>query len=62
MPVTRNTADTPEAIARRLSLYEEQTAPLIEWFRARDLLEVVDGLGTEDEVFGRLQATVDARL
>ena len=27
--------DTEEAIARRLSLYEEQTAPLLDWFADR---------------------------
>jgi adenylate kinase len=53
--------DTPEAIARRLELYEEQTAPLIAWFENRNLLVTVDGLGTEDEVFERLRKAIDAR-
>ncbi|NNE74564.1 MAG: adenylate kinase [Acidimicrobiales bacterium] len=53
--------DTPEAIAERLRLYEEQTAPLVEWFDGHGLLAVVDGLGEEDEVFHRLVATVDAK-
>lgn len=51
--------DTPEAIERRLSLYEEQTAPLIEWFAARDILVTVNGLGSEDEVFARLTKAID---
>ncbi len=46
--------DTPESIARRLELYEAETAPLLSWAEARGILTVVDGLGTEDEVFGRL--------
>ncbi|MDH4169856.1 MAG: adenylate kinase [Acidimicrobiia bacterium] len=54
--------DTPEAIERRLSLYEEQTEPLIDWFEGHGLLEVVDGLGTEDEVFARVRVVVDERL
>lgn len=54
--------DTPDAIDRRLRLYEEQTEPLIDWFEGRGLLEVVDGLGVEDDVFARLRATVDNRL
>ena len=45
----------------RLELYAKQTAPLIEWYGERDLLEVVDGLGTTDEVTARLIAAVDAR-
>jgi adenylate kinase len=50
--------DTPEAIERRLALYEEQTAPLLDWFGARDLLVTVDGVGSEEEVFARLAAAV----
>jgi len=50
--------DTEEAIATRLGLYEEQTAPLLAWFAERDKLVVVDGLGEEDEVFERVQASL----
>ena len=46
--------DTEEGIARRLQLYEEQTAPLLAWFAEHDKLIIVDGLGTEDEVFARI--------
>jgi len=51
--------DTEEAIRRRLQLYEEQTAPLLEWFGSRGLLATVDGLGDEDEVFQRLQEAIE---
>jgi adenylate kinase len=54
--------DTPEAIDRRLALYEEQTAPLLEWFADHRLLETVDGLGSEDEVFDRLHEAILERL
>jgi len=54
--------DTEDAISRRLELYDEQTAPLLEWFAAHDLLVEVDGLGTEDEVFDRLSTAVRTRL
>jgi len=53
--------DQPEAISRRLVLYERETAPLVDHYRDVGLLETVDGLGTEDEVFARLLAVVDAR-
>jgi len=52
--------DNEEAISRRLELYEAETAPLLDWFEARGRLTVVDGLGTEDEVFARLSAAVGA--
>ena len=54
--------DTPEAIDRRLALYEEQTRPLLDWFSTRGLLVTVDGLGTEDEVFDRLHEAILDRL
>ncbi len=52
--------DTAETIARRLELYEAETAPLLAWFEKRDCLSVVDGLGTEEEVFARLTEVIDA--
>ena len=54
--------DTEEAIRRRLDLYESETAPLLAWFADRGLLEVVDGMGDEDVVFGRLSTVIDTRL
>ncbi len=51
--------DTPEAIIHRLDLYEEQTAPLIEYYRQQGRMVVVDGVASPDEVFDRLTAAVD---
>jgi len=51
--------DTEEAIIRRLEIYENETAPLLRWFEERNNLVVVDGLGTEDKVFSRLQNVID---
>ena len=51
--------DTPEAINRRLDLYEEQTAPLIQYYGDAGRLAVVDGVGTPDEIFMRLVAAVE---
>ena len=56
------TDDTPEAIKRRLDLYEKETAPLLDWFSSRGLLRAVDGFGTTDEVFARMDAAVAACL
>jgi adenylate kinase len=54
--------DTPEAIERRLSLYEDQTRPLLDFFDGRGQLVEVDGVGTEDEVFERLVKAIDSSL
>ena len=51
---------TPEAINHRLDLYDSLTAPLIDYYQGKGSLQVVDGLGTPDEVFDRLVACVQA--
>jgi len=52
--------DTDEVIRHRLSVYEQQTAPLIQHFAQRDLLVKVDGLGAVDEVTQRILAALAA--
>jgi len=52
--------DTPAAIDHRLDLYEQQTSPLIEYYRERGRLVVVDGVASPDEVFRRLTAAVES--
>ena len=59
-PVVQREDDTPEAIAKRLAEYEANTAPLVDWYRERGLLETVDGTGPADEGTQRLLAVVDA--
>jgi len=46
--------DTEEAIARRLDIYAEQTAPLTAAYDERGLLVRVDGIGEIDDVTGRI--------
>lgn len=59
--VVQRADDTPEAIQKRLDLYERETAPLIAWYAERDLMVEVDGLGPAEEVTHRLVAAIDAR-
>jgi adenylate kinase len=59
--VVQRADDTPEAIQKRLDLYERETAPLIAWYTERGLLAEVDGLGTTDDVTQRLVAAIDSR-
>lgn len=52
--------DSEEVVRHRLGVYAEQTAPLIDVFRDKDLLVTVDGLGPIEDIteriLGRLQA------
>jgi adenylate kinase len=51
--------DRPEAVAMRLKVYAEQTAPLLEFYRQRGLLRPVDARGSPDEVARRVRALVE---
>ncbi len=59
--VVQRADDTPDAIQKRLDLYERETAPLIAWYADRKLLAEVDGLGPPDKVTGRLISAIDER-
>jgi len=50
--------DTPEAIGRRLDLYERQTAPLADYYASRGLLVRVDGTRAVGEVQSDLLAAI----
>jgi len=53
--------DTPEVIKRRLRVYEEQTALLIDVYAARSLVAKVNGLGDIADVTTRIIEVLDAR-
>jgi adenylate kinase len=59
--VVQRDDDTPEAVSRRLDLYESQTAPLIDYYQRQGRLTVVEGVGHPDAVFARLTDVVDSR-
>lgn len=50
--------DTEEVIRHRLDVYATETAPLVDYYRARGLLRTVDGVGSVDEVSGRILDTL----
>jgi adenylate kinase len=51
--------DRREAIETRLQVYEEQTAPLIRYYRDKQLLSHVDGSGAVDAVFEKLTKVLE---
>jgi len=57
--VVQREDDTEEAISRRLELYEQETAPLIAWYRERERLVVVSGSGSTDTVTTRLVRAIN---
>lgn len=51
--------DTEETIRKRLQVYEEQTAPLIDYFKAKGNLRTVKGVGPVEEISERIFKTLD---
>lgn len=58
--VVQRDDDTPEAVNKRLDLYDTQTAPLINFYNGQRLLAVVNGVGQPDHVLDRMIAAIDA--
>jgi adenylate kinase len=52
------TDDKPEAFRKRLEVYREQTAPLIDYYRRRNTLADVPGLGTVEEISARVRKAI----
>ncbi|WP_405371670.1 MULTISPECIES: adenylate kinase [unclassified Microbacterium] len=53
--------DNEESIAKRLSIYESETAPILEVYRERGIVDRVDGVGSLDDITGRIVAALSAR-
>jgi len=53
--------DTEEAIRRRLELYEDETAPLLDFYRGQSQLVTVSGNGSAAAVTRRIVRAVDER-
>jgi adenylate kinase len=56
------TDDNEDTILRRLTVYDRQTAPLLDYYRDRGILREVDGTGDVDDVTARVVKAVDASL
>ena len=53
--------DNEDTVRARLRVYEEATAPLHDYYRARGLLRCVDGSGTVEQVLARVHLALDGR-
>ena len=46
--------DKPETVQKRLSVYHEQTQPLIDYYKSQGILKTVDGTRPMDDVFAAI--------
>ena len=51
--------DNEETIKKRLDVYHNQTAPLIEWYKKENLHHHIDGLGELDRIFADICNVID---
>ena len=51
--------DNEETIKKRLNVYHTQTSPLIDWYKKEDIHHHVEGLGTIDDIFGRIATVIE---
>jgi len=59
MQARKRADDDPAIFARRIVSFEEQTAPLLDYYARQGKLASIDGLGTADEIFARVTAAVE---
>ena len=50
--------DSPETMRRRLEVYRQETAPLIEYYGKKGKMKEVSGEGDITEVFDRLRSAL----
>ena len=55
------TDDTEQVIANRLAIYERETAPILDVYRERGIVDEIDGVGTLDEITDRVIAALERR-
>lgn len=53
--------DNPETVGNRLSVYQAQTAPLIEYYSKQGNLVNINGAGAVDDVFAEIVSVLDKR-
>jgi adenylate kinase len=59
--LTQRADDTPDAVAKRLDLYEQETAPLVDQYEEQGLVERVDGNRPIDDVTESIIAAIRSR-
>ena len=51
--------DNEETIKKRLGVYHNQTAPLIDWYKKEGVHNHINGLGELDVIFGDITTVID---
>jgi adenylate kinase len=54
--------DREETVAHRLSVYETQTAPLVDYYRRMGILQEIDGVGKIEDIRDRVIKALGERV
>ena len=59
-PVVQRDDDKPETVQKRLTVYHEQTQPLIDYYKGKGILKSVDGTVPMEQVFEEIVKILEA--
>ena len=60
MTARQRADDNPEIFSKRILSFEQQTAPLLDYYRRQKKLATIDGMGAADEIFQRIVESLAA--
>ena len=55
------TDDNLETIKKRLEIYITKTAPVSDFYKNKNKYAAINGMGTVDEIFGRISTVIDSK-
>ncbi|MFP4370074.1 MAG: adenylate kinase [Candidatus Kapaibacterium sp.] len=53
--------DKEETVKRRLKVYRDQTYPLIEYYKNKSKAEMIDGVGSLEDVYSRIRGVLNGK-
>ena len=53
--------DNLETIKKRLEVYVSKTAPVSDFYKNKNKYAAINGMGTVDEIFGRISTVIDSK-
>ena len=53
--------DKEETIRNRLNVYNQQTAPLIDYYQKKELLRTIEGVGKIEDIFRKIEEVIEGK-
>jgi adenylate kinase len=52
--------DTPEKVKTRLEVYNDETSPVLNYYKQKGIYKSIDGTGTIEQIFERINAVLES--